>query len=198
MLMKRQYWLVLLLFFAALGPGPSMWIVFNKFWVALSPPIVFGGILYLLRDEWLGIDWNALLRNKTMYRHYLIALQIAIYAMAADTIIFGRGGTITDELTLKYPLMAFWVVALGPIAEEIVYRKIIFGALLRKLPFWASSGMTALIFGASHLSPERFLGYAAVGWTFCYIYRKSGSLAPTILAHMSLNLIALIATTLRG
>lgn len=196
--MKRQYWFALALFFAALGPGPSILILNSKYWVTLAPPIVLAGMLYLLRDEWLGTDWNALLRDKKIYRHYAIALQAAIYAMAIDTIIFGRGGTITDELTMKFPLMAFWIVAIGPIAEEIVYRKIIFGTLLRKLPFWASSGLSAVIFAAAHLSPERFLGYAAVGWTFCYIYRKSGTLAPTILAHMSLNLIALIATTLRG
>jgi membrane protease YdiL (CAAX protease family) len=195
--MRMKYWLILALFAFTDGPGVLLFGL-NRFTMALLPPIVVPLMLYLLRDEWLGTDWNALVRDRTMYRRFALALQIAVYAMAADALIFRPNVFITDELTTKYPIMAFYVIVLGPVAEEIVYRKIIFGALLRRLPFWASSGIAACVFGAAHMSPERFLGYAAVGWTFCYIYRKSGTLAPTILAHGALNFIALLAAALKG
>jgi hypothetical protein len=94
--------------------------------------------------------------------------------------------------------MVFYVIVLGPIAEEIFYRKIIFGTLIKRLPFWAAAGIASVIFGAAHLSWERFIGYAAVSVIFCYVYRKSGSLAPSILAHASINFIAILVTTLKG
>ncbi|WP_052487528.1 CPBP family intramembrane glutamic endopeptidase [Gordoniibacillus kamchatkensis] len=195
--MRLKYWIILALFAFTVGPGVMLFDL-NRYVVSLFPPIVVPLILFWLKDEWIGTDWNALLRDRTMYRQFTLALQIAIYAMAADTLIFRPGPFVTDVLLTKYPIMVFYVIVLGPISEEIIYRKIIFGALQRRLPFWAASGLAAIVFGAAHLSPERFLGYAAVGWTFCYIYRKAGTLAPTILAHMGLNFIAILAATLKG
>lgn len=195
--MRPKYWFIVALFTFTVGPGVLLFGL-NRYIISLLPPLVVPLIVYLLRDEWLGTDWNTLVRDRTMYRRFAFALQIAIYAMAIDTLIFRPGIFMTDELTAKHPIMVFYVIVLGPIAEEIMYRKIIFGALLRRLPFWAASGISAVVFGAAHMSPERFLGYAAVGWTFCYIYRKSGTLAPTILAHCALNFIAILVATLKG
>jgi membrane protease YdiL (CAAX protease family) len=195
--MKPRYLFVLIIFLFLMGPGPEIRFL-NKYTVAFLPFIGMASILYLLKDEIAGIDWNAELRNKETYRWYFKALQISIYAQAACTLLFRPGGIVTDTLIASYPIMPFYAIVAGPVAEEIVFRKILFGWLDRKWNFWAAAAVASTIFAIAHLSLGRALGYFAVGLAFCYAYKKSGSLAPSILAHASLNFISIFVTTLKG
>ncbi|MFC0214760.1 lysostaphin resistance A-like protein [Paenibacillus chartarius] len=192
-----RYVSICIIFFFGVGPGVLL-IGPSKYMMGLVPSIIIPLMIYLLKDEWIGTDWNRLIRNKGMYKDYALALQISIYAMALCTLLFRPEVSLTDQLTEQFPIMVFHVIVLGPIAEEIFYRRIIFGAFLGKLPFWAAAGVTSVIFGAAHLSWERFLGYAVVSWMMCWLYKKHGTLAPSILTHCSINFIAILATTLRS
>ena len=85
-------------------------------------------------------------------------------------------------------------VILAPLFEELVFRGLLFAILRRKFRFFPAALISAAIFGLAH-------GYGAVGlisvcWSgvlWAWIYEKTGSLAPGILAHAINNLLVCLA-----
>ena len=85
-------------------------------------------------------------------------------------------------------------VILAPLFEELVFRGLLFAILRRKFRFLPSALISAMIFGLAH-------GYGVVGlisvcWSgvlWAWIYEKTGSLAPGILAHAINNFLVCLA-----
>jgi membrane protease YdiL (CAAX protease family) len=81
---------------------------------------------------------------------------------------------------------------IGPILEEIVFRKVIFGSLYKRLNFFLSGLISSLIFAFAHGEPEHLLLYSAMGFTFAYLYVKTKRILVPIFAHVSMNSIVVI------
>jgi membrane protease YdiL (CAAX protease family) len=85
-------------------------------------------------------------------------------------------------------------VILAPVFEELVFRGLLFAILRRKFRFLPAALISAAIFGLAH-------GYGVVGlvsvcWSgvlWAWIYEKTGSLGPSILAHAINNLLVCVA-----
>ena len=85
-------------------------------------------------------------------------------------------------------------VIFAPLFEELVFRGLLFAILRRKFRFLPAALISAGIFGLAH-------GYGVVGlisvcWSgvlWAWIYEKTGSLAPGILAHAINNLLVCLA-----
>ncbi|OED59442.1 CPBP family intramembrane glutamic endopeptidase [Acholeplasma laidlawii] len=108
------------------------------------------------------------------------------------------------NLMLKSPyfiLMIITAVVIGPIVEELVFRKSFFGLI--KNEKWALV-ISSLVFGLIHISTEILTGdigmvivsslpYIAGGFIFGYIYmiNKKNIVIP-IIAHMGYNLISVL------
>lgn len=108
------------------------------------------------------------------------------------------------NLMLKSPyfiLMVLSAVILGPIVEELVFRKSFFGLIKNdKIALIASS----LVFGLIHITTEILSGnialvivgsipYIAGGFVFGYIYmRHKKNIVIPILAHMLYNLLSIL------
>lgn len=81
-------------------------------------------------------------------------------------------------------------VILAPLCEEIVFRGFLFGGLKRKMSGLVAALVSSSLFALLH-------GYSAVGillvfvygLVFCWLYARSGSLWPGILAHGLLNFL---------
>src|SRR5690554_7517728 len=111
---------------------------------------------------------------------------------------------ITINLMLKSPyfiLMVLSAVILGPIVEELVFRKSFFGLIKNdKIALIVSS----LVFGLIHITTEILSGnialvivgsipYIAGGFVFGYIYmRHKKNIVIPILAHMLYNLLSIL------
>ena len=91
-------------------------------------------------------------------------------------------------------VLAFVVLCLlGPIAEELVYRGLVFGRGKRFLPAGWTIAVSALLFAASHGSPPRMALAAAAGVLLgCARQREETILAP-ILIHSVMNSVQFIA-----
>ena len=195
--MKKQYIWILLIFFLFVGPGPTVFFL-NNYTVALFPPASLIAVLWLLKDELVAAHLNRVPNQQGTYQWAFEALKYSIFAHAATTLMFRPQPNLTETLLGSYLVMPFYVVAVGPVLEEIAYRKIIFGALARRFNFWTGALVSSAIFTLGHFSWDRALGYFAVGLIFCHVYRRCGSIVPTMMAHSALNLISLIVGTLRG
>jgi len=82
---------------------------------------------------------------------------------------------------------------IAPVCEEVFFRGYIFTAVRQRygvaLAFIASS----LLFALAHLNAQAFLPILLIGVGFCYVYWRTGSLVPSIVAHAMNNALALAA-----
>jgi membrane protease YdiL (CAAX protease family) len=101
-----------------------------------------------------------------------------------------------DEGTLGLILAGIMVVALAPVVEELFFRGFFYRALRSRYSFVAAASMDGLLFGAIHydfesldslllLPPLAFLGFL-----FCLVYERTGSIFPVIGMHAFNNALA--------
>lgn len=85
------------------------------------------------------------------------------------------------------------IAVLGPITEELVFRGVICGTLLRNgAGVWTSILVSAFIFGLIHINPAQVPFAMAIGVILAILYYKTGSLIPSILLHIANNSVAVV------
>lgn len=81
---------------------------------------------------------------------------------------------------------------LAPIAEEIGFRGVLMGGLLRmRCKPWLAIMLSAIVFGLFHGTDIHFLGATLFGIIIGWVYWRTGSLIPGIIAHIVNNSIAI-------
>ncbi|MBD3109146.1 CPBP family intramembrane metalloprotease [Bacillus sp. AGMB 02131] len=93
----------------------------------------------------------------------------------------------------KMPLFIITTSIIAPVLEEIVFRKIIFGAIYKRWNFFISALLSSLIFGLVHFEFEHILLYTAMGFTFAFLYAKTQRIFVPIAAHVMMNTLVVIA-----
>ena len=86
----------------------------------------------------------------------------------------------------------FWVqlaviCLLVPIAEELIYRGMVYKRLREYMPKEGSILISALIFGIFHFNAMQGLYAFGIGIFCAYVYEKYGSLLSSMLLHISAN-----------
>jgi len=97
------------------------------------------------------------------------------------------------EISRTTPLFVIIPMFIAPILEEIVFRKIIFASLYKRMNFFFAALLSALIFGLIHEEPQHILIYGSMGFVFAYVYIKTKRIIAPILVHAGLNSMAVIA-----
>lgn len=80
----------------------------------------------------------------------------------------------------------------GPILEEIVFRKIIFDSLYKRFSFWIAATISSVIFAMAHMEFEHILLYSAMGFTFAFLYVRTGRILVPIFAHVAMNTLVVV------
>ncbi len=94
---------------------------------------------------------------------------------------------------LNFATLFLYIGILIPIAEEMFFRGVVFGWLRSRFDFWPANIATALAFGLIHLqSLEISIALTAGALVLGWLYEKSGSLVPSILAHQAFNTAGLM------
>jgi uncharacterized protein len=85
------------------------------------------------------------------------------------------------------------IVVLAPIAEEIFFRGFFFAGLRTRWSLWPSALLSGAIFGLVHAptGPTAAIPLAGLGVGLAWLYNKTGSIYPTMLAHFLNNAIAI-------
>ena len=113
---------------------------------------------------------------------------IGVYVEMAFGIDAGSDNTSQiGELMKAAPIMILAVAVIGPILEELVFRRVIFGTLIKKYNFWISAIISGVVFAAIHLEFEHIILYTICGLVFAYLYHKTQSIWASIIAHVLLN-----------
>lgn len=91
------------------------------------------------------------------------------------------------SVTKVAPIMIIATVFLGPVLEELVFRRVIFGSIIQNYNFWIASIISAIVFAAIHMDFTHILLYTICGMIFAFLYHKTKRLLTPIIAHVLLN-----------
>jgi hypothetical protein len=85
------------------------------------------------------------------------------------------------------------IIVLAPIAEEIFFRGFFFAGLRTRWSLWPSALLSGAIFGLVHAptGPTAAIPLAGLGVGLAWLYNKTGSLYPCMLAHFLNNALAI-------
>ncbi|MGG0655873.1 CPBP family intramembrane glutamic endopeptidase [Rummeliibacillus pycnus] len=85
------------------------------------------------------------------------------------------------------PIAIIAIVFIGPILEEIVFRRVIFGSLVQTTNFFVAALVSSIVFALIHLDLPHIIIYAISGFIFAFLYHKTKRIITSIIAHMMLN-----------
>ena len=151
------------------SPGPTLWYA----------------ILGYLGTQTLGnMLWNLIVRIDPEFINVNTA---SINAMAVE----------------NFGIIALCTVVLAPVTEELLFRGLLFRGFYDRSPL-AAYLISMTMFSMIHITgyigfypPKQlilcFLQYLPAGYCLNFAYRRSGTIAAPILAHMMINLAALSA-----
>ncbi|KAA0543387.1 CPBP family intramembrane metalloprotease [Bacillus sp. BGMRC 2118] len=91
------------------------------------------------------------------------------------------------EIATVTPLFIIVTSIIGPILEEVIFRKILFGSLYKRFNFIIAAIISSIIFAIVHMDFTHILIYTAMGFTFAYLYVKTKRIIVPIIAHVSMN-----------
>ncbi|MEH6943194.1 CPBP family intramembrane glutamic endopeptidase [Bacillus sp. JJ722] len=161
--------------------------------------------LFVLRKDFRSS--SSLLRNREQEN---VSISIMWAIMGVFLAFFSQSFAITIENMLgigagsdntaflvdvvaTIPIFVIVTAIVGPILEELVFRKIIFGSLYKKYNFVISALISSFIFGFAHFEFEHIILYTAMGFTFAFLYVKTNRILVPIFAHVAMNTTVVVA-----
>jgi uncharacterized protein len=175
-----------------------------------NAPVLLLAYKHLLRPSGMTFDDGFGLEIGWARAGRLVAAVLAVVAVGL------WGGWVMDRLSESFHLTSHWTewfdadliwaspsltaislveyVIFAPLFEELAFRGLLFAILRRKFSFLPAALISAGIFGIAH--GYGLVGLLSVCWSgvlWAWIYEKTGSLLPGILAHAINNLLVCLA-----
>lgn len=210
--MKKEYgWILItyiLMYFSGIIGGPLLYKagiareLVLSYWTVISYGLATLIILIII--------WRSTYRNSIERQAPVSAVSAVIWSILGVFMAFSaqilavtietqigvpQGSENTQqiiELVRGLPLVILAVAIFGPILEEIIFRKIIFGSLYNRMPFFFAALISSLIFSVAHAELEHTILYAAMGFTFAFLYVKTKRIIVPIVAHVSMNTLVVL------
>ncbi|TKI22543.1 CPBP family intramembrane metalloprotease [Bacillus pumilus] len=91
-----------------------------------------------------------------------------------------------------FPFLVVIIALIGPILEEIIFRKIVFGVIYERSNFFIAALVSSVFFAAAHSDFDHFFLYTAMGFTFAFLYAKTKRIIVPIVAHMLMNSLVIL------
>jgi uncharacterized protein len=212
--LKKEYWIIIIVYIGMqfssflgiplltllgeiLKKDEASWAVASvSYWLLISFTTATLIVFFLLRKE---MKQDRLERSSYPFGISLIwaiggiflALISQSIAASIENMLGIEMGSENTQQILKiietFPFVIIVSSILGPILEEIVFRKIIFGSLYKRFNFFLSGLISSVIFALAHFEPEHVLLYSAMGFTFAFLYVKTKRIWVPMFAHVAMN-----------
>lgn len=120
-----------------------------------------------------------------------------IISVLIETEVFGievgsENTNMIMDFTRQIPVFLIIPAIVAPILEEIVFRKIIFGALYSRMNFFWAALLSSFIFGIIHGEPQHILIYGSMGFVFAFLYVRTKRIIVPIIVHAGMNSITVL------
>ena len=130
----------------------------------------------------------------------ILGIFLAFFAQMAAVLVENiigvePGSENTQEIMniiRSFPMIIIITTLIGPILEEIVFRKVIFGTLFNRFSFHVSAVISSVIFAIAHQDYVHLILYTAMGITFSFLYMKTNRIIVPIISHVAMNAIVVI------
>ncbi|GAA0599315.1 type II CAAX endopeptidase family protein [Virgibacillus siamensis] len=208
--MTKRYWYVILTYILMQFSGilfiPSMRLILQMgrqeaivSWTIISFIIGLVVILFLMKPDMKMPQSRDASSPGIMVVWILAGLFMAYLAQGIaamiETYAFGiQPGSQNTEMIMDIaraaPIFMVIPALIAPIMEEIIFRKIIFGAFYKRTNFFIAALLSSFIFGIIHGEPEHILIYASMGFVFAFLYVQTKRIIVPIVVHMLLNSIS--------
>jgi uncharacterized protein len=217
--LKREYWFVIITYvvmqlssivgvpvLAAIGmamgfSAEDIRVKSGGYWIVFSFFTALVLILYFMRKD---MKENIHARNQASMpvsigwaiAGVFLALFSQSIAGAIERLIGINPGSENTQQILslikQVPLVIFVSSIIGPILEELIFRKIIFGSLYKRFNFFISALISSIIFGLAHFELIHILLYSAMGFTFAFLYVRTKRIIVPMFAHIAMNTLVVI------
>ncbi|WP_047415285.1 CPBP family intramembrane glutamic endopeptidase [Cellulophaga sp. Hel_I_12] len=162
--------------------------------------LFFLGILFCFK--WLKLKWTFKFETISYKTLAVVASLFFAIFLAQNTIDYDFIKSLFDSklkiisFNLDFDSKDIWILFLmiiaGPILEEIMYRYIIFTALLERYNLIISLVLSSFLFAIMHLNLNGLIAYFFIGIFFGYVYYITKSLWLNIAIHMVWNFLTQI------
>ncbi|MGE7187248.1 CPBP family intramembrane glutamic endopeptidase [Peribacillus sp. NPDC006672] len=217
--MKKEYWFVIITYiamhlstivgvplFMLIGsstgmPADELQVKSAAYWIVFSFLVALSLVLLLMRKDMKEkMDRSTSASIPTSILWAFAGVFLALFAQSIAGYIEQMLGVKTESentqqlisLIYQVPIVIFVTSVIGPILEEIIFRKIIFGSLHKRFNFFISALLSSVIFGLAHGELEHLLLYSAMGFTFAFLYAQTGRILVSISAHIAMNTLVII------
>ncbi len=145
-------------------------------------------------DNWFKYRWRG---------YGLWLLLVVIYVLGMNIVLMTSGIMDYSETyqevasliyTPSFPVQILCVGVIVPIAEELVFRGLIYKRLRGYCPVALALILSAVLFGLYHGNIVQILYAIPAGLALAYLYEKYGSVFAPIAAHMVMNITSCVAT----
>lgn len=168
-----------------------------SYWTTISFTLGLLIILWLLRKDFQEKDLRG--PQSSIFQTIIwsiLGFWMALFGQGIATMVqqqlFGiEPGSENTQQIMEFisssAAIIFAVAIAGPILEEIIFRKIIFGVLYKKYNFAVGLIVSSLLFAVVHQEFEHLLIYFVMGAIFAFLYVKTNRIIVPIIAHVSMN-----------
>ena len=176
--LSTQVPMLLVVYARLIAPGAVSWQELGLRWLPLERIVRVGLIAGLV-----GLVLSAIVSG--------LLSQIGLRPNQLDQLQFVR-----DEPPAVFLLILFSVAVSAPFTEELFFRGFLFGLYRRRQPLWVAYAVPGVIFALLHLEPGRMnlaqmaglaIGIFGLGMLLTWVYQRTGSLYPGMLAHVVNN-----------
>ena len=135
--------------------------------------------------KWLLIAFSASMIISIIGTYLLFAISAIIGVDVTGTNMFFPTATalvVPNYIVYTVPMLVF-----APIFEELFFRGVAYKND-EKLGFVFASITSSLLFGFWHMTASQIILASTLGFFSCYLYRKTGSIFPSMILHFFTNL----------
>jgi membrane protease YdiL (CAAX protease family) len=85
------------------------------------------------------------------------------------------------------------VCIIGPVTEEVFFRGFVLTGFIHHFGISRSVALSSAVFAVCHIDPGVFVPFFLTGMLLSWLYINTGSIWPSVVAHMAQNMIATTA-----